>query len=291
MNRLSEAIGTWDETRILGVASTGTLALFGVRFLTPPVSFILPLLGIVAFVAWGARAREGLALSAIAPVLFWLQDLAYHESAVLGWRGAWQVGSEVAVLAITVVTFSRYRRRLQHEAEVASADSLTQLPNRAVFLEKISEEIARAGRYGHVFTLVYMDLDGFKAVNDLQGHDEGDAVLRRVAQVLRSSTRQTDSLGRLGGDEFAALLPHTTAGPAASVLDKLQDNLREAMRQGGWPVTFSIGAATFEAPAESARNALRVADEAMYAVKHSSKDGISHVVWDGVHASERPASA
>ena len=134
-----------------------------------------------------------------------------------------------------------------------------------------------------------MDLDEFKAVNDLQGHDEGGAVLRRVAQVLRSSTRQTDALGRLGGDEFAALLPHTTAGPAASVLGKLQDNLRQAMRQGGWPVTFSIGAATFEAPAESARAALQVADEAMYSVKHSSKDGISHVVWDGVHASDGPA--
>jgi diguanylate cyclase (GGDEF)-like protein len=129
--------------------------------------------------------------------------------------------------------------------------------------------------------LAYIDLDHFKAVNDLEGHDAGDEVLSRVADTLRSSTRQTDVLGRLGGDEFAALLPETTAGPSRSVLEKLLDNLAKAMKKGGWPVTFSIGVVTFEVSVETSREALSVADDAMYAVKRSGRNGIHHLVWDG----------
>ena len=141
--------------------------------------------------------------------------------------------------------------------------------------------MTRAARYGRAFTLAYVDLDNSKAVNDLEGHDAGDELLRRIADALRSSTRQTDVLGRLGGDEFAAVLPETSGGATGSVLENLRKQLIRAMAKGGWPVTFSIGAVTFETPIDTSREALRVADAAMYTVKRSGKDGIHHLVWDG----------
>ncbi len=173
------------------------------------------------------------------------------------------------------------RRRLSDEAAFVATDTLTGLLSRGSFIEQLDAELSRAARYGRAFTLAYVDLDNFKAVNDLEGHDAGDELLRRIADALRSSTRQTDVLGRLGGDEFAAVLPETSGGATGSVLEHLRKQLIRAMTKGGWPVTVSIGAVTFEVPIDTSREALQVADVAMYTVKRSGKDGIHHVVWDG----------
>lgn len=280
---LIEAVSSWSEARIFRAAVALVLVLVLLRLTLPPVPFLFLLLGPVALAGWGAGVRRGLALAFLGPFVLWIEDRARGVAPPWEWTTAWEVGSDVAVLSVMAVILARYRARLGQEARIAATDPLTDLPNRGAFLGQVEDEIARSSRYGYVFSLVYVDLDGFKAVNDVEGHDAGDAVLRRVADALRASTRQTDALGRLGGDEFAALLPHTTVGPAAAVLAKLQENLRAAMHRSGWPVTFSIGAATFETPAKSGRTALQVADEAMYDVKHHGKDGISHVVWDGEH--------
>ena len=85
----------------------------------------------------------------------------------------------------------------------------------------------------------------------------------------------------MGGDEFAAILPEIAGGATGSVLTNLLKQLTRAMTKGGWPVTFSIGAVTFEVPIDTSREALQVADAAMYSVKRSGKDGIHHMVWDG----------
>jgi len=194
---------------------------------------------------------------------------------------AWSLFSNFVLLGIIVILFVTLKRRLSDEAAFVATDALTGLLGRGSFITRLDSELARAARYGHAFTLAYVDLDNFKAVNDLEGHDAGDELLRRVADVLRSSTRQTDILGRLGGDEFAVVLPETTGGATGSVLENLRKQLSRTMVAGGWPVTFSIGAVTFEAPVETSREALQVADAAMYAVKRSGKDGIRYVVWDG----------
>ncbi len=199
----------------------------------------------------------------------------------IGGALAWSLFSNFVLLGTSVILFVALKRRLSDEAAFVATDALTGILGRGSFITRLDAELARAARYGHAFTLAYVDLDNFKEVNDLEGHDAGDELLRRVADVLRSSTRQTDILGRLGGDEFAAVLPETTGGATGSVLENLRKQLNRAMAAGGWPVTFSIGAVTFEAPVETSREALQVADAAMYAVKRSGKDGIRYVVWDG----------
>jgi diguanylate cyclase (GGDEF)-like protein len=277
----SEAIQAWAAGRIFGLSMLLLVALVGIRLLFPPISFVLPLALPTALAGWYGGRAMGSLVAVLGPSLIWITDTFRDVGAGFGGIAAWEVGSSVGLLMGTVIVLGHYRSRLLEEEKTASTDPLTELPNRGAFLERLEEEIARSGRYGYAFTLVFLDLDGFKGVNDRQGHDQGDLVLARVADGLRASTRQTDNLGRLGGDEFAAVLPHTTVGPGRAVIEKLQTELAQQMERGGWPVTFSIGAVTFEASVEGPRQALQLADEAMYQVKHGDKAGVHHVVWDG----------
>ena len=233
----------------------------------------------VALAAWAVTPRTAYTLAAVAVTL--PTPFAALAGEPIGWAVVWSVLSNFVLLGIIVMLLTTLRRRLSDEAAFVATDTLTGLLNRGSFIARLDAELTRAARYGRAFTLAYVDLDNFKAVNDLEGHDAGDELLRRIADALRSSTRQTDVLGRLGGDEFAAVLPEITGGATGSVLEHLRKQLIRAMEKGGWPVTFSIGAVTFETPIDTSREALRVADAAMYAVKRSGKDGIHHLVWDG----------
>ena len=233
----------------------------------------------VALSAWAATPRTAYTLAAVAVIL--PTPFAAFAGEPIGWAVIWSVLSNFVLLGIIVMLLTTLRRRLSDEAVFVATDTLTGLLNRGSFIARLDAELTRAARYGRAFTLAYVDLDNFKAVNDLEGHDVGDELLRRTADALRSSTRQTDVLGRLGGDEFAAILPEISGGATGSVLENLRKQLVRAMAKGGWPVTFSIGAVTFETPIGTSREALRVADEAMYTVKRSGKDGIHHLLWDG----------
>ncbi len=227
----------------------------------------------------GSRAGYGMALVTAMTVV--VIEIA-TGTGVMG-RGAmtWNVLQGLAGYAAAAGILGFLRERMEEGKRFAAVDALTSLPNRGSFIAALDAELSRSNRYGRAFTLAYLDLDNFKEVNDLEGHDSGDQLLKRVAETMRNVTRQSDVLGRLGGDEFAALLPETTFGPGKMVLEKLYKELGVAMEEGRWPVTFSIGAVTFETPVESSREALRLTDGTMYAVKRAGKDGIQHAVWDG----------
>ena len=281
--RLAASLESWPPGTAAGLSIGLVVAVGAVEIWSGFEPSVLSLYAIpVALAAWAARPRTAYALAAVAvtlPVSF-----SAFAGEPIGGAVIWSVSSNFALLAILAVLLTTLKRRLSDEAVFAATDSLTGLLNRGSFIARLDAELARAARYGRAFTFAYVDLDNFKAVNDLEGHDVGDELLRRIADALRSSTRQTDVLGRLGGDEFAAVLPEITDVATGSVLENLRKQLIRAMAKGGWPVTFSIGAVTFEAPVDTSREALRVADAAMYSVKHSGKDGIHHVVWDGAPA-------
>ena len=164
---------------------------------------------------------------------------------------------------------------LQNERELARQDPLTGLANRRAFLETSEEEKERSRRYHHCFNIAYIDLDGFKKINDTLGHAVGDQVLRQVAETLRSNLRSTDAVARLGGDEFALLLVETDAPSAEKVLRKLHDLLRAAMKANGWSVDFSIGLASYLCPPASIDNIIRTADGLMYSVKAKGKGNLA----------------
>jgi diguanylate cyclase (GGDEF)-like protein len=139
----------------------------------------------------------------------------------------------------------------------------------------------RLQRFNHPFSIAYLDVDNFKEVNDSLGHSIGDELLCRVAGILKSRLRQTDTIGRLGGDEFTIMFMETDAESAIAVLSDIRAGLFTGIEQVKLPVTFSIGLVTYEAPPESIAQVLGHADSLMYSVKRSGKDGVMSMTWRG----------
>lgn len=157
---------------------------------------------------------------------------------------------------------------------MAHHDPLTGLPNRAMFEDRLDQALLRAERQGQGFALLYMDLDGFKPINDQCGHAAGDTMLRHVAERLLDSVRKSDTVARIGGDEFAILLDEVTAPQAAAlVAEQCQANAASPVSLGDrdWSIGLSIGIACYPGDGKSAGELLRHADNAMYQAKKCIK--------------------
>jgi diguanylate cyclase (GGDEF)-like protein len=166
------------------------------------------------------------------------------------------------------------QERLRYQSE---HDALTELPNRTLLHDRITVAFNRARRFkGHI-GLLMVDLDGFKEINDLMGHQAGDEVLREVAGRLGAAVRNTDTVARVGGDEFVILLADIhDAREAEQVAAKLVAELAEIFSINGKPVriTASFGVATFPDDGENEETLLQLADEAMYRAKQCGKNRI-----------------
>jgi diguanylate cyclase (GGDEF)-like protein len=169
--------------------------------------------------------------------------------------------------------------RKRHEGQLAylaDHDALTGLLNRRAFKRELESHAATVERYGAAGTILIIDLDQFKYVNDTLGHQGGDKLIAYVAQLLGERLRATDVLGRLGGDEFGVLLPHTGPSAAMLVADSLLESLRgEAIAVAGMhrKITASIGVASFEdQPGISGEDVLVNADLAMYDAKEAGRN-------------------
>ena len=174
------------------------------------------------------------------------------------------------VIECVVAYFDRATAEL---AERARLDPLTELLNHQAFTGELRTEIERAARYEHGLSLVFLDVDDFKDVNDTLGHPAGDAVLRRFARVLRESLRASDLAGRMGGDEFAACLIESDEETAGKLVARLVDHLDELGAAGDLPKGFSIspGVAHFPTEAVDADALFRLADERLYAAKRGRR--------------------
>jgi diguanylate cyclase (GGDEF)-like protein len=172
------------------------------------------------------------------------------------------------VIECVVAYFDRATAEL---TEQARRDPLTQLLNHQAFTRELEIELERARRYDHGLSLVFLDLDQFKRINDTHGHPEGDRVLRRLARVLRDSLRSSDLAGRMGGDEFAAGLVESDPEAAGLFVARLNDELDELVMRGELPEGFSIspGVAHFPTDVSSADELFRVADERLYDAKRA----------------------
>jgi diguanylate cyclase (GGDEF)-like protein/PAS domain S-box-containing protein len=187
-----------------------------------------------------------------------------------------------AVSGIVLNTRDITERRALEErlAHQASHDMLTRLPNRSLLLDRIDIALARHRRHGSGVAVVFLDLDGFKTINDTLGHDVGDAVLREIATRIGHAIRETDSAARIGGDEFAVLLDGID-GPeeAQEVTDRILELLGRPFRHDDRDVrpAASAGIAFATADRSTAEALLRDADAAMYAAKQRGDGG--HAVF------------
>jgi diguanylate cyclase (GGDEF)-like protein len=192
---------------------------------------------------------------------------------------AFRLLNEVAYLAVVgigITGLSQLRRTQEQLELLATHDSLTNVLNARAFAAELAQELGRNRRYGRPLALIYLDLDDFKNVNDAHGHATGDAVLRLVADAMRSAVRQADLVGRLGGDEFGVLMPETDGTVAHAAATRLVTGIRTVFR-GTPSVTASIGVVAVAGTEAGSDELLRKADQAMYEAKRAGKDRVVQV--------------
>jgi diguanylate cyclase (GGDEF)-like protein/PAS domain S-box-containing protein len=196
------------------------------------------------------------------------------------WLSISATTDEVGNISQYVVVFSDITQRKRDEERIryqATYDALTGLPNRSLFMDRLSMALHQAQRSGQRVGLMFIDLDGFKLINDTLGHEAGDELLKAVARRVSDCVRSSDTFARLGGDEFVLLLPNAVPD---DVLARLIGRLRHAVAD---PVTLcgqrvsvtcSIGCSVYPDDGADACTLLRHADSAMYGVKQSGRDNV-----------------
>jgi diguanylate cyclase (GGDEF)-like protein len=175
-----------------------------------------------------------------------------------------------------MVAFWHLQQTQRELQDLAIHDPLTRVLNARAFSDRLTQELNRNRRYRHPVSLLYLDLDNFKALNDSRGHQTGDTVLRLVADAMRLAVRETDIVGRMGGDEFAVLMPETDGALADTVARRLNEGIKTAFPASP-VVSASIGIVSFDDTTATADDVLRRGDQAMYEAKRSGKDQVVHV--------------
>ena len=251
----------------IGVGGLGLLGAVGFvdATIADDVDFTAIYLAVVAAVAWMSRLAVA-NVSAVAAVSALLgADIVAHPpdlGFVLVWNG---VGGLAVFVGLAMLV--HYARAERDQLRVASThDSLTSLPNRVLFLDRLERALALSRRRGPGPSVLALDLDGFKQVNDMYGHHAGDLVLLETAKRLRTCVRESDTSARLGGDEFAILLPYSGAEGSARVVAAIERAFLAPFTIDGHNVSLhpSIGCAMAPADGDDGASLLRVADQRMY---------------------------
>ena len=222
--------------------------------------------------------RSAVQAAVLAAITWAAADVASGRSHSSAWINVWNTSARLVVFLVVVKLLISLRDSREVQEKLARCDWLTGVANSRTFEESAIDVMATAERTRQPFTVAYIDLDDFKAINDTLGHSGGDDVLRAVGRALTDSTRATDLVARVGGDEFALLLPATDSEGAARLMNDLVPRALEELRNVPLPVTFSAGAATFLVPPRDIDLMVRTADELMYGAKRTRKGSFRHVV-------------
>jgi diguanylate cyclase (GGDEF)-like protein len=267
----------WSAAGFAMVGAIGLLDYLTGYELAFSLFYLLP----VSLLAWLTSRRLGVLMALFSALVWLLADVlagnAYSYPVIYFWNTLIRLG----FFLIVVFLLTALRDALEHERELSRVDSLTGAVNFRFFSTILQMEIDRTRRYQRPFTIAYIDIDNFKAVNDQFGHTTGDRLLRTFVQYIQTSLRKTDIVARLGGDEFAILLPETGQEAAAAFFSRIQKGLLDEMQQGGWPVTFSIGVLTCLGATRSIDEVIRLADDLMYSVKRDGKNAITYSTCAG----------
>ncbi len=242
------------------------------------IAFALFYLFPIILVAWFSGRRLGVVIGVIAAITWFIADYLtneYYSQPIIGYWNAIVRFVIFVLIAFLVPAL----KDLEHEKMIARIDYLTGIANRRHFFQRAEAELYRAQRYKHPLTLIYIDLDGFKLVNDNFGHQVGDNLLCAFVNRTRKMLRKSDFMARLGGDEFVILMAETDHVSAQAIVPSIQSEMLEEMRQHGWPVTFSIGVLTYLSGLMTVDELLKRADNLMYAAKKDGKNAILYSIF------------
>ncbi len=253
----------------------GILNHFAGPELSSSVFYLIP----ISLVTWFTRRWMGIIMSIVC-VFTWLSadftsGASFSSQSIPYWNGA----ARFASFFIFTLVLAALKNVVAHEKESSRVDFLTGVRNRRCFIELADMEIKRARRYQSAFSVVYIDLDNFKLVNDCFGHSAGDNLLCLIANAIENNIRGTDTLARLGGDEFAILLPETGPELARVIAQRIQKVNSDIMRKYEWPVTLSMGVVTFAKGPSAVDDLLKISDALMYAAKKNGKNTIHYEVF------------
>ena len=202
-------------------------------------------------------------------------NIRHMESDGRAIRGSDGKVSKVVVVSRDITEFKHLQAKL---LEMATTDVLTGLPNRRHFLAQLEQELARLGRVkGHCASILMLDADHFKQVNDTFGHAAGDNVLRHLAVLMQDEIRKIDTVGRIGGEEFAVILPGADIAAAEVFAERLRKKVAEtpmAQEDRVIPQTVSIGVAGIKASDGSAADALDRADRALFRAQECGRNRV-----------------
>ena len=171
--------------------------------------------------------------------------------------------------SVTFTVIARVVAKLWKEREFGRRDMLTKLSNRVEFFERFETEQSRSERSGHPYSLLFLDIDQFKILNDDQGHHVGDQALKKLADILRDNSRRIDTVSRFGGDEFILLFPETDEQSCEVLANRIKFAAEKAFQQEGWQISLSMGHTTATGKQLSVDEMLHQADARMYSAKRS----------------------
>ena len=278
--RFASTVERWPQSVALTASFTAIPLLGAIDYLSGPalafsVFYLLPL-SIIGWVTSHRLLPQGAAM--LAAVTWLLADLysgADYSHPVIP---VWNTTTRLVIFLVVVMLLQNLRAAFAQQRDLAQTDALTKVANSRAFMDHMTYELRRAQRFRTPFSLIYVDVDDFKRVNDTHGHSAGDEVLTRVAKTLTESRRAVDTVGRLGGDEFAILMPSTGEEGAAKVLTTLPEQLHTSMQELSFKVTLSAGCVTFVDPPAGVGAMLQAADELMYEAKKAGKNTGRHRV-------------
>ncbi len=226
----------------------------------------------VALSSW-ALGRSAGRWIAVASALVWqASNLLAGEQFSSLWILLWNTLTRLGFFLVISVLLTEIHTLLRNESILSRTDHLTGILNRRAFFEVAGQELQKLKNSRQPLTVIYADLDKFKNVNDTLGHQVGDRLLRKVAEILTLQLRGMDIVSRVGGDEFAVLLPATDQDAGRRVAMRLFRAEHEEMQQEHWPITFSAGILTCSSPPSNVDDLLHLADQLMYGAKKEGKD-------------------
>ena len=265
----SRALPVWSAG-IFGIAVIGAVDYYSGTELRVFPLYYAP----ISLVAWYRGSRGALIAAALCSGSWFGSNLLAGLS--FSSEGMWVANTMLqgASFATVGLLIAGLRGALIRERGLSRTDPLTSLLNSRAFYEEAARLLALCRRKGRPITVAYLDLDGFKEVNDQLGHQAGDELLKSLARVLRASSRPSDLMARLGGDEFAFLFPEVGAKDAAVALERLRAALVDSLSPQPGRVTGSIGGVTFLSISEDVEAMVRRADARMYAAKRAGKNRV-----------------
>ncbi len=234
----------------------------------------------VSIAAWYVGPKTGYLISLLSTVVWFLADVvagaSYTHFLIPFWNG-------VGILFFftgSVYLLVYLKKEIQTQKQLAMEDFLTKVSNGRAFYNYAKIELSRIQRYDSPLTLVYLDLDNFKAINDSLGHAVGDRLLYTVAHTIRTNIRLTDAVARLGGDEFAILLPSMDFKATPAFVNKIRESVDHEMKKNNWPVSLSAGVVTYMKAPDNVDEMIKLADNLMYTVKKQGKNDVKYIVYD-----------